>query len=115
MSQPTSELTITITIQVPDNHSDLNKLIDLLRHADYRVSEYASQEFNQSDKLMAELDSAIVPSQQTPDYKQRILKHYKNIHGYIQARDEVSKILFGAIHYLLQYRQEYLAEPTEKR
>ena len=94
-------LTITVTIDVPNNKDDANKLIDLLRHADNRISNLAQEQIQKFDTLNGELDSAL-EHPHPPKYRQRINANYQEAQAWNSARALAQGVIWPFINGIMQ-------------
>lgn len=94
-------LTITVTIQVPDNRDEVNRLVRLLRHADDEISRFAHTQIQGFDTLTGELSNAL-PYPHPPAYTQRINDYYNQAKSWNRARMIATSAVWHITHKVME-------------
>lgn len=96
-----SELTVTVTIQLPDDVEGRQKILALLREATDFVSNAAHRRIHDIDMVNGELEIALPTNMQPESYKKRITNNFLAAQSWNSARLQAERPLwaaFNAIH-----------------
>lgn len=105
------QLSITITINVPDNKDDANKLVALLHHADNQIATFAQECIQKYDTLYTELNNALEPPRPA-GYTHRINAYHHEANAWNWARMEVQKIIVTTQSKAMELLQTSHDQPT---
>lgn len=100
------ELTITVTINVPDDKDDISKLIALIRHADYTIAEDAKDRITRMDRDIAILEASLLRIDRPDSYQRGIIKIDRDVRQWIEARNQALLITSAVTYQLIQHRAE---------
>lgn len=96
-----TELTVTVTIELPDDVEVRQKILALLRESTDFVSNAAHSRIRDIDMLNTELGIALPDAMQPATYKKRMLDNYLTAKAWNDARLQAERPLwavFNAIH-----------------
>lgn len=94
-------LTITVTVQVPENRDEANQFVRLLRHANNEISRFAHTQIEGFDTLTGELDIAF-EYPHPPAYRKRIEDYYNQAQSWNRARMVAQGVVWSVTHKVME-------------
>lgn len=92
-----SEVKVELTIQLPDDENNQQKIVALLRKTSEQVSNIALEIIGDLDSENLVLGHALSYEQQPQHYRERITQNYQNAMAWNAARMQVERIIWSAI------------------
>lgn len=99
------QLTITYTLELPDNKEEVYKLISLLRTADVHLCDVAQEQIKLAYDQSELLDKAL-EYPHPPHYRKRVAELYSNSMAWDRARHQAQRVVWAALMEVQKTLQE---------